>query len=715
MRIELCWQVECGKMMRNIAGKEREGLRRVRDQALSSAMTGLYAYIYCMMVSQALTQMPLYGGALFMCGRVATVFGQAFNARSQRYLPPKMGALRWALLGVLLLINLCVLVVYPWTLNSPHVWLLFTLVLTMLVRDAVCRRLVRLHAAGRLSEKRFLAYALLWHGMMFLTTAIVLLLQLSGQLAWSMLGGYLLCSLVAFYSMLKAREQLQESSNVSAEEPEQLGESVRKANAYQVYERLTTLIMAAMEMTLVVMYTYLAATAEQMLMRMGVAVLTSMVCREAAEWFLQWRRKREKGDPTNLMLAGLMMWLYGLGCFSGMLAAGVPNIAMTYVCLALCSVGSALCAACLTEMEQPMSAVAKFTAGSDLTGYRQMRMATRELATLLGQMLALVALTALCFLSGHEMPRSVAELAARFRPIMVIPALLTVLLALLCALRFPLSSRHMGKVMRLLHIRESGGENPALEKQLESVVIQRHTQPWIIRALMAILRPLFRHELKDVQNVHPDESNPIVFLCNHGEIYGPVAGMLFTPVPVRPWSISDITADPLEVAQFSYKHTFSHIGWLGPLRWPVARLLGYVSVWGLQSLECVPVYRNKPRELMTTFRKSVEAMQAGDNLLIFPENPDADPEDRGYEHGKPGELFRGFPMLAQVYYNKTGKRCRFMPMLAHRGMRTVSFGTEIIYNPDAAPIDERDRIVDEASRQIQAMYAREEALYRQKK
>ena len=148
--------------------------------------------------------------------------------------------------------------------------------------------------------------------------------------------------------------------------------------------------------------------------------------------------------------------------------------------------------------------------------------------------------------------------------------------------------------------------------------------------------------------------------------------------------------------------------WFGPLRWPISKLCGPLSVWAMKSVECVPVYRHKPRELTTTFRKSVEAMQAGDNLLIFPENPDADPNRPGYEHGRPGELFRGFTMLAQVYYARTGKCCRFVPMLAHKGMRTLSFGTEIDYDPEKHPIEERDRVVEEAQRQMWEMFDREE-------
>ena len=130
-------------------------------------------------------------------------------------------------------------------------------------------------------------------------------------------------------------------------------------------------------------------------------------------------------------------------------------------------------------------------------------------------------------------------------------------------------------------------------------------------------------------------------------------------------------------------------------------------------LESIPVYRNKLRELMKTFNQSVEAMQAGDNLLIFPENPDGVEQGKGYERAGIGEMFRGFAMLAPIYYNKTGKCCRFLPMFAHKGLRTLSFGTPVAYNPDTPPNEERDRIVDALLAQMQSLADREEALYQQ--
>ena len=680
--------------------------RTRRDGTVIAALGGLYAFIYCMMVSSALTDMPIYGGAMYMCGRVATVFLSAYTNGAD-YLPPMARRWRGALLAVALLMNLCVVVVYPISWGSPTMWLLFALVLTMMLRDALCQQLVRLEASGRLALRRYVCLMTLCHALTSLGMAVTLLYNLPRAISVPMLGGYLLCGAMASYSAHKDRLALRAVIQPEAEPLPALLEQVRKANAYSAFERLSMAVSVALELTLVVMYTFLAATARQLLLCMALAVLTTLAAREAADFVLRRKERRRLIDPTNMMLLGLLMWLGGLWIFSRALRGDGISLTNTYLCLGLCSAGSTLCGTCLTRMEHAVANAAQFASGGSVPGYARMRTAGYELAQLLGEMLALVALTALCFATGGDLPRDAEQLAMRFQPIMVLPALLTVLMAILCTLRFPLSSRYIHKLARFLHLREEGGDNPSLEKQLEEVVVSRHRQPLGIRALMALLRPAFRHKLIGVERIVQDENNPIVFLCNHGEIYGPVAAMLYIPVPVRPWVISNMTTSVGEVAEYLYKYTIGPMTWLGRARWPVARLLGRLSIWGMRQLEAIPVYRHKPRELMTTFRRSVEAMEAGDNLLIFPENPDAT-DIPGYQQGGMGEMFRGFPMLAQVYFNRTGKRCRFLPMYADKATRTLSFGEFILYTPDNDPLAERDRIVDEATHQMRRMADRED-------
>ncbi|MGN0779877.1 MAG: lysophospholipid acyltransferase family protein [Aristaeellaceae bacterium] len=690
-------------------------MKERRSQLPGFALTslgGLYTYLYCMLASSILVAMPMFGGALFMCGQVATVFFTTYAGQARALLPK--AARRWqtALLVLLLLLSLCVVVLYPIAIDNPRMWMVFALVLLMMLRDEVCKRVIRWYQQGHMTLRHMVAWLASVQLLLLVVIAASFLYNLGGMDAWRMLAGYALCSVMECYCLFKERESLLPMPAQATEQARQTGESLRGANAYQTYETLSTLILAALVMTLIVMYTFLAVTSDQLMRRMILAVATMLLSQEAAEALLRWREKRRRTDPTNLLLIGLFLWLYALILFTRTLRGDVVWMVSVYVYLAMCSAGGGLCLTCLTRMEKAMVQVAQFTSRGEAVGYASLRKAQHQLALLLGEMLALAALTALCFIHGQELPRDVQQLAAAFQPVMVLPALLTVLAALLSVLRFPLNNRWLDKLARFLRLKEEGGDNPALEKQLENVVVKPHRQPFGTRIIMALLRPFFRHELKGVENIVPDVNNPIVFLCNHGEIYGPVACMLCLPVPIRPWVISEMAIKKEEVSAYVYKYTLEPMTWLGPLRWPIAKLLGPISIWGMKQLEAIPVFRNKPRELMTTFRASVEAMQAGDNLLIFPENPDADREHPGYEHGGIGELFRGFVMLAQVYYNRTGKRCRFLPMYAHKGLRTLSFGTELVYDPDNDPIAERNRIVEEAYAQMAALSQREDAIDR---
>ena len=127
-------------------------------------------------------------------------------------------------------------------------------------------------------------------------------------------------------------------------------------------------------------------------------------------------------------------------------------------------------------------------------------------------------------------------------------------------------------------------------------------------------------------------------------------------------------------------------------------------MWCMKQLEVIPVYRDHPMELIKTFRATVEAMQAGDNILIFPENPNAEGQDHGYEHEGLGKLFDGFMMLATIYYKRTHKACRFLPMYAHKGTRTLNFGHEVVYNPKAEDEEtERLRVVRECEKEMRRL------------
>ncbi len=681
-----------------------------------TALSGMYTYMYCMMVSSALVEMPILGGALYMCGQVAMMLYSILTPPLKDFYSTRRRVAMGIGCGFMLALNLALLVFYPIHLEDARVWILFGIILLLLLRAVLGRRLIRLSITRDMPEKRLLPLYIALHALCVGGAAAILFPFLQPLTALQLLGGFVLVSALEAYGQLKDRaEQRVLLEPVSPESYFSLREKIGKVNAFTSYESLSAWILVALEITLVLMYTFLAVTGEQLLVCTIVSVLCTLLAREAAEFILRHRERRQRTDPTCMLLIGLFLWLYSLILFGDVMKRGTPQSPSAYFSLILCSLGVTLCLTVLMRMERTMVQVARFSAGNEIGGLKQMRRAGGEMASLIGEMVGLCVLTVLSFAAGKDLPRNGAEFAARFQPLLVIPALLTVVGALLGALRFPLSQRYMDKLSRFLQLRQSGGENPALERQLEKVVVKPHRQPLFINALKACLRPFFRHTLQGVENIVEDVDNPLVFLCNHGEIYGPVAAVLNIPVPIRPWTISEITVNKDEMAAYVYKYTISRQKWLPEfLKMPIAKMIGPVSVWAMGCLESIPVFRNKPRDLINTFRMSVEAMQAGDNLLIFPENPNAVCENHGYERQGLGELFSGFAMLAPIYYNKTGKCCRFIPAFAHQKMRSLTFAPIITYDPDNDPMAERDRIVSYLQNTMREMYEAEEEKYRQR-
>lgn len=665
----------------------------------------LYAYMYCMMVSHALLDMPIFGGALFMSGRVAQMYFAIFTGQSRRMLPHRMRWIGPAAFGLLMLCNLALLMFYPATLESAAVWILFAMVLSISIRSSASRYLVQVFRQQRLGAGRFAAYLCALHGTLGAVVIFIMTRTVDPSNAWTIFGGYVILGLMELYSQWKEPWEAQADLRQPAE-VESLAGEMQRVNAVYAYQWMHGLVLAAIQITLVMVYTYIAFTAQQILNSMILALLCTMVARELTDWGMRRAARGKEIDKTYLLLSGVFLWLYGLVVFSDMIKTGRMGVSV-YISLALCSCGATVCATCLTGMEKGMAQVARFGLGSEqITGYGQMRHLLKNLAQLAGQMLALAGLTALCFMNGANLPRTVEEFARSFRPALVIPALLMVAAAAVSAWRFPLSQRHLDKVSRFFQLKEAGAINKPLEKQLEEVVIKRHRKMYGIKIIAACVRPFYRHKIIGRENVNADEDG-LIFICNHGEYYGPVVTNVYVPFPFRPWSISDLMDDLDTVSAFCYKYEISPITWLSE-KWKrrLSRWMGKAAIWMTKSIEAIPVYRNKPRMLMQTFRLSVEAMEAGDSLLIFPENPDAKSLDRpGYVSEGVGEFFTGFTMLGQLYYNRTGKSCTFVPIFADKKKRVISFGKGIKYNPDLPPTEEKMRLVGELKASMEAMQA----------
>ena len=213
-----------------------------------------------------------------------------------------------------------------------------------------------------------------------------------------------------------------------------------------------------------------------------------------------------------------------------------------------------------------------------------------------------------------------------------------------------------------MRLQEEGQENKALQEQVARVVSKPYRQPYLSRFCIFLCRLHFRCKLVHEDHIVTDDDNPLVFLCNHGEFYGPMACKIYVPVPIRAWAVASMMHDKKAVTQYIYENTTSRQEGMPEIEKRIlARMAAWLSVNVMGQLECIPVYRDSPLKLRETFRLSMEAMEAGDNLLIFPENPENKYPSEGI-----GELSPGFVMLADIYWKRKGKRMRMLPMYADK-------------------------------------------------
>ena len=208
-----------------------------------------------------------------------------------------------------------------------------------------------------------------------------------------------------------------------------------------------------------------------------------------------------------------------------------------------------------------------------------------------------------------------------------------------------------------------------------------------VKIVEAVLRPFFYQRVCGTENVHLDKDIPCVFVCNHGEILGPVVCTLFSPYPARPWTAYEML-DRDMVIDRTMNGAFGNIK--GPLRKPLHGVMTHIGAplltWLLKNEFCIPIYHNNPRKLMQTFRETIAAMQEGDNILVFPENA-ATSADHKYVTEGVSEFFTGFTMIGQMYANKTGKCIQFVPMYTDKKKRLMTFGMPTRYD-DSAPVNE---------------------------
>jgi len=194
------------------------------------------------------------------------------------------------------------------------------------------------------------------------------------------------------------------------------------------------------------------------------------------------------------------------------------------------------------------------------------------------------------------------------------------------------------------------------------------------------------------------QAGPAVIVANHMGSIGPVGICSSLPMRLYPWVLG-ATVDKVEGPENVRKDFVEKILKLKPpLSEAVAKGICKISTPLLLSVGCIPV-PDTHQQQEETFQTSLAILKQGKFLLIVPEDPKTEPDPlTGIRPFK-----RGFLRLGELYYQETGARLPFYPVVIHEA-GLVIVGKPIAYNPLNNARLERLRMVNLLEDTIKAMH-----------
>ena len=207
-----------------------------------------------------------------------------------------------------------------------------------------------------------------------------------------------------------------------------------------------------------------------------------------------------------------------------------------------------------------------------------------------------------------------------------------------------------------------------------SRLVYRAVRPFVARLYCP--KPTF----EGLENL-PD--GPCVIVGNHAQMYGPIIAELYIPGDRAIWCAAEMMRLS-EVPDYAFQDF-----WSKKPRWNrwFYRLFSYavapLCACIFNNARCIGVYRDS--RVMTTMRKSLEYLENGAKVVIFPEHEVA-------HNPILWDFQRGFVDLAHLYGHKTQKVLSFVPMYVAPKLKKVVFGRPVSYDPKGRPDAQRESV-----------------------
>ena len=182
----------------------------------------------------------------------------------------------------------------------------------------------------------------------------------------------------------------------------------------------------------------------------------------------------------------------------------------------------------------------------------------------------------------------------------------------------------------------------------------------------------FHYRVIGLENIRDD--GPAIYACNHLESTGPLQMVLSLPVRFYPWIMGEMF-DNERAPQYLYDD-FIHKSWRvsGKVGMGISTAVSHLATSLFNRLKFVSVDRNRGHN-KGAFQRSLELLAAGENLLIFPEEP------KGLLNPKTQmrPFLCGYVGLCRMHQRQGGKALPVYPAAVYPGTRSLSIGKAMFY------------------------------------
>lgn len=192
---------------------------------------------------------------------------------------------------------------------------------------------------------------------------------------------------------------------------------------------------------------------------------------------------------------------------------------------------------------------------------------------------------------------------------------------------------------------------------------------------------------------------PAIFVGNHAGSTGPLQAIFTLPVRLHPWVIRNMTdfrLAPAYLLDDFIRPTWHLKGRLGMV---VSTLVARLAVWLINGIGCIPVAKEYGL-FDGSLRRSLELLQAGRSVLIFPEDAQGpiDPQTGLYP------FLTGFAWLCYLHDRANGHPVPVYPFAVHAGRHALALGAPRTLDRQGDRRESVRRLCREIEGDIAALY-----------